>query len=61
MVKITTDPGEWQLVCEELCGQGHNTMTAQVTFLTNEEYDKKNWDIPYAKPTTAPSVASAIR
>jgi hypothetical protein len=36
-------------------------MTALVTFLSNEEYDKKNWDIPYAAPTTAPSVASASR
>ena len=36
-------------------------MTAQVTFLSNEEYDKKKWDIPFATPTTAPSVASVSR
>ncbi|HVT88718.1 MAG TPA: cytochrome c oxidase subunit II transmembrane domain-containing protein [Tepidisphaeraceae bacterium] len=53
-VRITTDPGDWELVCEELCGQGHNTMTAVVTFLSNEDYDKKNLDKPY-HPTTAPA------
>jgi len=36
-----------ELVCEELCGQGHNTMTGVVTFLEPAEYDKLNLDKPY--------------
>jgi cytochrome c oxidase subunit 2 len=60
-VSIVTESGEWELVCEELCGQGHNTMTAPLIVLSNEEYDAKKWDVPYKAPTTAPAVASAVK
>jgi heme/copper-type cytochrome/quinol oxidase subunit 2 len=52
------DSGAWELVCEELCGQGHNTMTAPLIVLSPEEYDAKKFDKPWhAAPTTAPSMA----
>ena len=46
-VNLVEDTGNWELVCEELCGQGHNTMTAVVTMLSTEEYDKLNLDKPF--------------
>ncbi|HMB96020.1 MAG TPA: cytochrome c oxidase subunit II [Tepidisphaeraceae bacterium] len=53
------DSGAWELVCEELCGQGHNTMTAPLIVLSQQEYDAKNFDKP-AMPQTAP-MASAMK
>ena len=32
------EPGYWELICEELCGMGHNTMTGRVMVLESEEY-----------------------
>ena len=34
-------PGYWDLVCEELCGQGHYTMQAKVVVVDNAEYVKR--------------------
>jgi cytochrome c oxidase subunit 2 len=34
-------PGYWDLVCEELCGQGHYTMQAKVVVVDNDEYVKR--------------------
>jgi len=31
-------PGYFDLVCEELCGQGHGTMQGQIIVITNDEY-----------------------
>jgi cytochrome c oxidase subunit 2 len=57
-VKVSNDAGKWELVCEELCGQGHNTMIAQVTILDPAEYDKLKRDTPSkAGPSTAPAMA----
>lgn len=56
-----TGSGEWELVCEELCGQGHNTMRAAVVVLDQDAYDKLNFDKPgRAAPATAPAVAAAV-
>jgi heme/copper-type cytochrome/quinol oxidase subunit 2 len=54
-----SESGAWELVCEELCGQGHNTMTAPLIVLSNEEYDAKKFDKPWhgPAPSTAPSMA----
>src|ERR1044072_1729161 len=35
------EPGAWELVCEELCGQGHATMRGEVVVLDNAEYQAK--------------------
>jgi heme/copper-type cytochrome/quinol oxidase subunit 2 len=35
------EPGFWDLVCEELCGQGHATMRGQIFVLDSDEYNKK--------------------
>jgi len=35
------DPGYWELVCEELCGQGHYTMKGTLYVLSQEEYRAK--------------------
>ena len=35
------DPGYWELICEELCGQGHYTMQAKVFVLEQDDYNKK--------------------
>ncbi|HEY7087473.1 MAG TPA: cytochrome c oxidase subunit II [Tepidisphaeraceae bacterium] len=57
-VHVSSDSGKWELVCEELCGQGHNTMTSVITILSNDEYDKKKFDKPSKPPpSTAPAVA----
>jgi heme/copper-type cytochrome/quinol oxidase subunit 2 len=52
---FASEPGVWDLVCEELCGQGHNTMQGRVTFLDNAEYDAKGFDAPFKPATTQPS------
>lgn len=57
-ISMTSDTGNWELVCEELCGQGHNTMTSVVTFVSPEEYNRLNRDkewSPAAAPSTAPA------
>jgi heme/copper-type cytochrome/quinol oxidase subunit 2 len=51
------DSGAWELVCEELCGQGHNTMTAPLIVLSQPEYDAMKFDKP-AAPATAQSMAT---
>jgi heme/copper-type cytochrome/quinol oxidase subunit 2 len=59
-VRITTE--SWELVCEELCGAGHNTMIAPLVIVSPEAYDKLEFDAPgAAPPSTAPTVASAAR
>jgi hypothetical protein len=35
------EPGYWDLVCEELCGQGHSTMQGRVIIVDNDEYVKQ--------------------
>ncbi len=35
------EPGYWELVCEELCGQGHGGMRGQIVVLDSDEYNKK--------------------
>ena len=35
------EPGFWDLVCEQFCGQGHYTMQGKVVVIENEEYKKK--------------------
>ena len=35
------EPGYWELICEELCGQGHYTMTGRVVVLDSEEFRTK--------------------
>ncbi len=35
------EPGYWELVCEELCGQGHYTMQGRVIVLDSDEYRQK--------------------
>jgi heme/copper-type cytochrome/quinol oxidase subunit 2 len=34
-------PGYWDLVCEELCGQGHGTMQDKLIIVDNDEYVKR--------------------
>jgi hypothetical protein len=46
------EPGYWDLVCEELCGEGHATMKGQLIVLTQEQYNAKKWDLI---PSGAPS------
>jgi heme/copper-type cytochrome/quinol oxidase subunit 2 len=38
---IAYEPGYWELICEELCGQGHATMVGKVVVLESEEYREK--------------------
>jgi heme/copper-type cytochrome/quinol oxidase subunit 2 len=47
-------PGYWDLVCEELCGQGHYTMEAKVVIIDNDEYVKR-----FETPKGATHVAMA--
>jgi heme/copper-type cytochrome/quinol oxidase subunit 2 len=42
------EPGYWDLVCEELCGQGHATMQGKLVVLDNDEF-KRQFETP--KPT----------
>jgi heme/copper-type cytochrome/quinol oxidase subunit 2 len=55
------EPGYWELICEELCGQGHYTMTGRVVVLDSEEYRQRfqGGFRPGAAPTTAPTTAPA--
>lgn len=48
-------PVNFELVCEELCGQGHYTMRGEVRFVTNDEYDALQFDKPFAGATTQPT------
>ena len=51
-------PGYWDLVCEELCGEGHSKMQGQLIVLDQKEFDALKRDKPSGGgPTTAPSVA----
>jgi len=49
-------PGYWELVCEELCGEGHGTMKGRVFVVTQEEFDNLHLD----KPSTAPPPSVAM-
>jgi heme/copper-type cytochrome/quinol oxidase subunit 2 len=44
-------PGYWELVCEELCGQGHYTMRGVLRVVDADEYQRR------FEPTPAPKVA----
>jgi hypothetical protein len=51
-------PGYWDLVCEELCGEGHSKMQGQLVVVDQKEFDAMKRDKPgTGAPTTAPSVA----
>ena len=57
-------PGYWDIVCEELCGQGHYTMQGRLVVVDGAEYDKLKLDrtppnvTPATAPTTAPAAAA---
>ncbi len=38
---IAYRPGYYDIVCQQLCGQGHYTMQGQMYVITDEEYRKK--------------------
>ena len=38
---IVYEPGYWDLVCEELCGQGHYSMQGKLIVLGADEYNKQ--------------------
>jgi heme/copper-type cytochrome/quinol oxidase subunit 2 len=48
------EPGYWDLVCEELCGQGHYTMQNRLVVLDNAEYQKQ-----FETPKSSGNVAAA--
>jgi heme/copper-type cytochrome/quinol oxidase subunit 2 len=48
------EPGYWDLVCEELCGQGHYTMQNKLVVLDKDEYHKQ-----FETPKSAGNVAAA--
>lgn len=48
-------PGYWDIVCEELCGQGHYTMQGRLVVLDGAEYDKLKLDRIPPNATTAPT------
>jgi heme/copper-type cytochrome/quinol oxidase subunit 2 len=55
-------PGYWEIVCEELCGQGHNTMRGQLVVLSQEEYARQfegKTGTTAPPPSTRPSVTRA--
>lgn len=56
------ETGEWELVCEELCGSGHTTMRNDIVVLDQDEYAKR-FEGKKTSPTPAPSkpVASAAQ
>jgi heme/copper-type cytochrome/quinol oxidase subunit 2 len=58
LLRVVEESGDWELVCEGLCGQGHNTMTAKFTVLSNEEYNKLNYDKPYTPAPIAPPASA---
>jgi heme/copper-type cytochrome/quinol oxidase subunit 2 len=50
------EPGYWDLVCEELCGQGHYTMQGKIVVLDSMEYNKqfeggRSLNSPSTKPS----------
>jgi hypothetical protein len=50
------EPFFWDLVCEELCGQGHAKMQGQLFVLDSEEYNKRfEGGRSLNAPTTKPS------
>jgi cytochrome c oxidase subunit 2 len=62
------EPGYWELICEELCGQGHYTMTGRVVVLESEEYREKFQGgfrpgpspVTPTPPTTQPNNIAAV-
>ena len=54
------EPGFWELVCEELCGQGHTKMRGQVVVLDNAEYQEKFEGKKATVPTTLPAKVAAV-
>jgi len=62
------EPGYWELICEELCGQGHYTMLGRVIVLDSEEF-RKNFQGGYmpgpsrtapTPPTSQPNNIAAV-
>jgi hypothetical protein len=51
-------PGYWELVCEELCGEGHGTMKGRVFVVSQEEFDALKLDQPAR--SAPPSVAMGV-
>ena len=51
--------GEWELVCEELCGQGHNTMRGTVRIIDGAEYDALKLDKPSGGSLATPAPVAA--
>jgi heme/copper-type cytochrome/quinol oxidase subunit 2 len=46
VTEVTTyEPGYWDLVCEELCGQGHATMQGKLVVLDSDEF-KRQFETP---------------
>src|SRR5207244_3425036 len=56
------EPGYWDLVCEELCGQGHYTMQGKLVVLDQEAYSKQfEGGGTLNPPSTRPSnIAAAL-
>lgn len=55
------EPGIWDLVCEELCGQGHYTMRGQLRVLAPDEYNKQfEGGRSLNAPTSRPSNIAAV-
>lgn len=52
---VAMEPGHWELVCEELCGQGHSTMQARVVVLDSAEYNKQFEGGKSLNPATRPT------
>jgi cytochrome c oxidase subunit 2 len=50
-------PGYFDIVCQELCGQGHYTMQGQLVVITDEEYQKK-YEGGGKAPATAPAASA---
>ncbi len=56
---FANEPGYWDLVCEELCGEGHATMKGQLIVLTQEEFNAKKLDlIPGGVPSSVARTAA---
>jgi heme/copper-type cytochrome/quinol oxidase subunit 2 len=52
------EPGYWDLVCEELCGQGHYSMQGKIIVLDSLEYNKQfegGRPLPGVSPSTQPT------
>lgn len=54
-------PGYWDIVCEELCGQGHYTMQGRLVVVDGAEYDEMKLDRIPPTATTAPTIQTASR